>query len=589
MISYVRDFFIFFLLSASSKQKCQNNNTDENCTLDILRCTGNITIPQTNYSCVLSNKDFTGCKDLEMKHTYTSQVQICDSGEIDESEKKIQRICGDVFRQKEKCLVTVKALKDLSNNELSLQNCEMFNGLIELENLNLAGNDLKEIPTDCFKSLTNLKHLDLSNNELSLQNCEMFNGLIELENLNLAGNGLKEIPTDCFKSLTDLKHLDLSRNNIAEIPKGCFKTLNKLRNLSFNSKETEVQLRDIFTLRNLKIVEMSCENCCHFLCLNNSMICNCSRDPRKTCRRRLLHKESYRVFVWITVVLIFVGNIFALIMRLLFAELHTVQNLFICNLCLSDMLMGVSLVGIMYKDLATYGEYLLHKCLWPKETTCKVLGAISIISSEVSVFTLIFIAYDRFLYVVHGLHHKKIRYRTALALLLFTWLISAAVGVLSIFLPNYIPQCQGRKLDYQLFRKMCIPVEFKEKNTVFWYYSIAILGVINPAAAVCLIILYMRIFFSFYMTSRDAENRTYDHRVMAKRFAAVVFTDVCCWIPVSTLFYIDHDENHFFKELFMIFVPINSAINPFLYTLSAPTFWNVVKKFFLRIFNKWKQ
>ncbi|XP_046846916.1 adhesion G protein-coupled receptor A3-like [Xenia sp. Carnegie-2017] len=137
MISYVRDFFIFLLLSASSKQKCQNNNTDENCTLDILRCTENITIPQTDYSCVLSNKDFTGCKDLKMKHTYTSQVQICDNGEIDE--EKVQRICGDVFRQKEKCLVTVKAL-DLSNNKLSLQNCEMFNGLIELENLNLAGN-----------------------------------------------------------------------------------------------------------------------------------------------------------------------------------------------------------------------------------------------------------------------------------------------------------------------------------------------------------------------------------------------------------------------------------------------------------------
>ena len=269
---------------------------------------------------------------------------------------------------------------------------------------------------------------------------------------------------------------------------------------------------------------MSCKNCCPFLCLNNSMICNCSGDPRKKCPRRLLHEESYRVFVWITVVLIFVGNIFALIMRLLFAELHTVQNLFICNLCLSDMLMGVHLVGIIYKDLATDGEYLRHKCLLPKETTCKVLGAISIISSEVSVFTLIFIAYDRFLYVVHGLHHKKIRYRTALVLLLFTWLISAAIGVLSIFLPNYIPQCQGRKLDYQLFRKTCIPVEFKKKNTVFWYYSIAIFGVINPAAAVCLIILYMRIFFSFYMTSRDAENRTYDHRVMAKRFAAIVFT-----------------------------------------------------------------
>ncbi|XP_046847203.1 uncharacterized protein LOC124440808 [Xenia sp. Carnegie-2017] len=148
MISYVRDFFIFLLLSASSKQKCQNNNTDENCTLDILRCTGNITIPQTNYSCVLSNKDFTGCKDLKMKHTYTSQVQICDNGEIDE--EKVQRICGDVFRQKEKCLVTVKAL-DLSNNKLSLQNCEMFHGLIELENLNLAGNGLKEFQQTVLK------------------------------------------------------------------------------------------------------------------------------------------------------------------------------------------------------------------------------------------------------------------------------------------------------------------------------------------------------------------------------------------------------------------------------------------------------
>ncbi|XP_046846915.1 insulin-like growth factor-binding protein complex acid labile subunit [Xenia sp. Carnegie-2017] len=132
----------------------------------------------------------------------------------------------------------------------------------------------------------------------------MFNGLIELENLDLSHNNIAEIPKGCFKTLNKLRNLNISHNKIKKIDRHTFDGLCSLEMLSFEGNETYVKLRDIFTLRDLKIVEMSCKNCCPFLCLNNSITCNCSGDPRKECPRRLLHKESYRVFVWITVVLI---------------------------------------------------------------------------------------------------------------------------------------------------------------------------------------------------------------------------------------------------------------------------------------------
>ena len=227
--------------------------------------------------------------------------------------------------------------------------------------------------------------------------------------------------------------------------------------------------------------------------------------------------------MWILIVLIFGGNIFSLLMRLLSTDLKRVQNLLICSLCISDLLMGVYLIGIMYKEMITRNEYYEHEWEWRRGPVCKSLGAISVISSEVSVFTLVFIAYDRFLYVVHGLEYKKLSYRTAVWLLVITWLSSSVLAILPTLKEvAYFYDENGMESFYGS-DGICMPLQLGTHSTA-WQYCIAIFGVINLIAALCLIFLYIRIFYSFYKTAHESRNVTDDHRTMAKRFAAIVLT-----------------------------------------------------------------
>lgn len=270
--------------------------------------------------------------------------------------------------------------------------------------------------------------------------------------------------------------------------------------------------------------ETSNENdCCYFHTVH----------PKKECEtgsykltfsdcESLIENDTLRYFIQILIILIFGGNIFSLMTRLLLADTKTVQNLLICNLCISDMLMGIYLAGIMYKEMTTRTEYYKHKWDWQRGTTCKSLGAISVISSEVSVFTLVFIAYDRFLHVVHGINGKKLKYHTAVWLLGITWLISIVLAVLPAL--KDIPYFNNQPIrNFYGTNDICMPLQLGE-HPVAWEYCLAIFGVINLIAALCLIFLYIRMFYSCYKTSQESTNVVNYHRQMAKRFTAIVAT-----------------------------------------------------------------
>ena len=97
----------------------------------------------------------------------------------------------------------------------------------------------------------------------------------------------------------------------------------------------------------------------------------------------MIKYAALRYLMCFMVVLTIGGNVFALLLRLVKDDCSRVQNLFICSLSFSDMLMGVYLIGIINKEIKTEGEYYKHDYYWRTGTPCKVFGIISVISSEV--------------------------------------------------------------------------------------------------------------------------------------------------------------------------------------------------------------
>ena len=299
---------------------------------------------------------------------------------------------------------------------------------------------------------------------------------------------------------------------------------------------------------------------------------------------------ALRYLLWFLVVLTFGGNMFALLMRLVKEDSNEVQNMLICSLSVSDMLMGVYLAGIINQEVTTRGEYHRHDFGWRAGTLCKVFGVISVISSEVSIFTLVFIACDRFLHIVHALEFRKIGYRTAAALLFLTWSGCSAIAIIPATIDSYFYDKERREGFYGT-NSICMPLQLPGESTIAWEYCLTIFGVLNFIGAVYLIVAYFRMFYSSYKSAQASNNdaRLGAHKTLAKRFAAVVFTDVCCWVPIAMLLLLSlvraiSDAGGVLYLWFSICViPINSAINPILYTLSTPLFWNKVKEIITKI------
>lgn len=131
--------------------------------------------------------------------------------------------------------------------------------LTNLKSLNLAGNSLKRVSPETFKTITNLRYLNLSSNPLyggfppvfppnlitldisytglKILPSILFLNLESLQKVSLVGNYIKEISEGTFQYLYNLSTIDLSYNSIENIEKGAFVSLINLYNLNLRGNK----------------------------------------------------------------------------------------------------------------------------------------------------------------------------------------------------------------------------------------------------------------------------------------------------------------------------------------------------------------
>ena len=120
-----------------------------------------------------------------------------------------------------------------------------FDGLNNLKELLLYGNQLSGLPLRIFDGLTQLTGLWLQNNQLS--GLPSFDNLTQLTRLELQGNRLFYLPS--FHNLTQLEILNLSRNRFSTLPDGIFRNLTQLKWLYLDDNQFSTLPDGIF--RNL--------------------------------------------------------------------------------------------------------------------------------------------------------------------------------------------------------------------------------------------------------------------------------------------------------------------------------------------------
>jgi Leucine-rich repeat (LRR) protein len=140
---------------------------------------------------------------------------------------------------------TVKSL-DLSNNNLTHLDKNIFNNITNLQELYLGYNKLTYLDKDIFKNLTNLQDLYLYHNNLTHLDKDIFKHLTSLLILNLGYNELTYLDKNIFKHFIHLQYLDLSDNNISSLDNDIFKNLTNLRKLKLSYNKLTTLDNNIF-------------------------------------------------------------------------------------------------------------------------------------------------------------------------------------------------------------------------------------------------------------------------------------------------------------------------------------------------------
>lgn len=164
--------------------------------------------------------------------------------------KKIQLKNGDVSlwasKAFERCIILTDL--DLSSNKIATIQANADDGLVKLERLNLADNQVSTLPV--FNILTTLKVFNVSGNLITALSTPL-PSKTTLEIIDLSRNKITTISIDYFKDFAKLKEISLRENPLTALDANSFNALNdltilnlgstKLTNFDFLKKATKLQ------------------------------------------------------------------------------------------------------------------------------------------------------------------------------------------------------------------------------------------------------------------------------------------------------------------------------------------------------------
>ena len=327
---------------------------------------------------------------------------------------------------------------------------------------------------------------------------------------------------------------------------------------------------EIFSFRKLDRFIL----CCYAKKSIAGVDCNSPVDEFSSCDD-LMKNKPVQVCIWILGMLAFLGNLLVIIWRTVDKEENRVQSCLLTNLAAADLLMGVYLLTIAIMDLRWQGEYFKHDIEWRSGMGCQMVGALSMLSSEVSVLILTIITIDRLICIVFPFKFKRLTYKTALLSCMGVWIFGIIISVIPITGINYFYDESG---DFGFYSRsaVCLPLQLSEGTPAGWEYSVTIFVCLNFISFTFILVAYTAMFWTVKRAARAARSTNFKKEsAMAKRLVFIVMTDFCCWMPIIIINVLSltgnfEDPNKIAYVWIAVFVlPLNSSLNPILYTFST--------------------
>nr|ADE08459.1 follicle stimulating hormone receptor [Pseudolabrus sieboldi] len=451
------------------------------------------------------------------------------------------------------------------NSHIERVPANAFRGLCTqtISEIRLTRNGIQEVASDAFNG-TKMHRLCLrGNQQLTHINPNAFVGSSELVVLDVSHTALSTLPNSILCGLQKL--FAKSAVNLRELPPLHLFTKLYQANLTYSSHCCAFQNihRNSRSNWSSRCSHPEALDNIHFYrdhCSNSTSI-TCTPTPAFNPCEDIMSAIPLRVLIWIISILALLGNAAVLVVLLGSRSKLTVPRFLMCHLAFSDLCMGIYLVVIATVDMLTRGRYYNHAIDWQTGLGCRAAGFFTVFASELSVFTLTAITLERWHTITHALRlDRKLRLRQHCMVMTAGWIFSSIAGLLpTVGVSSY------SKVS------ICLPMDV---GTVAAQVYVVSLLLLNILAFFCVCVCYL----SIYLTVRNPSSAPAhaDTRV-AQRMAILIFTDFVCMAPISffalsaalKLPLITVSDA---KLLLVLFYPINSCSNPFLYAFFTRTF-----------------
>ncbi|XP_016069324.1 PREDICTED: relaxin receptor 2 [Miniopterus natalensis] len=463
------------------------------------------------------------------------------------------------------------------NNYLEALPKQMCAQMPQLNWMDLEGNGIKYLTNSTFLSCDALTVLFLPRNQIDFVPEKTFSSLKNLGELDLSSNMIKELPAHIFKDLKLLQKLNLSSNPLLYLHKNQFESLKQLQSLDLERIEIpNINTRMFQPMRNLSHIYFKNFRYCSYA--PHVRICMPLTDGISSFED-LLANNILRICVWVIAFITCFGNLFVIGMRSFIKAENTTHAMSIKVLCCADCLMGVYLFFVGFSDLKYRGQYQKYALLWMESLQCRLMGVLAMLSTEVSVLLLTYLTLEKFLVIVFPFSNIRPGKRQASVILIGIWIMGFLIAVIPFWREDYFGNFYGKN-------GVCFPLYYDQTEDIGSKgYSLGIFLGVNLLAFLIIVFSYGIMFCSIQKTAlHTSEVRSHIGRevAVANRFFFIVFSDAICWIPVFvikilSLFRVEIPGT-ITSWVVIFFLPVNSALNPVLYTLTTSLFKGKLKQ-----------
>ena len=208
--------------------------------------------------------------------------------------------------------------------------------------------------------------------------------------------------------------------------------------------------------------------------------------------------------------------------------------------------------------------------------TCAFTGILSMVSSEVSVLMLTLITTDRLICIVFPFKVRRMNRGLAYFVVGGIWIFGIMISVIPTFGLEYFFD-KKRNVGFYGKSAVCLPLQLSTERQAGWEYAVGIFVVLNFISFVYILFAYIAMFFTVKGVAKQVRSTNMNRESqMARRMMFIILTDFLCWMPVIVIGLLSilgkfHDpEKQAYVWIAVFVLPVNSSINPILYTFSTP-------------------